>query len=251
MPGTTVLPNAWLIDAHLDMGSKHQKLHDLANKFGGACTKKFSQGSDDKEKGVGYWYHQRKKASGAKWGGVCKALSVYWIAMHANDADFWGWLMEGGWGQAERVNMVCDLHGAYSNRDKKLSTDAWTAQTLGRVGIIEQRSTVGGGSLKTVGVSNQKFGGNSQYAGAIFAKSIAPAYKGIGRYKQFSFHRKGGGHAVCAWVAQDVAFFDPNYGEYWFETTAGFRQWFAQFWDMTYGSRYTGEWYINSYGKKI
>jgi hypothetical protein len=248
---TMTLPDAWLIDAHLDMGSKHEKLHKLAFDCGGAVTKKFSQGSDDRTKGVGYWYHQRKKASGKRWGGVCKALSIYWIAYHANDKDFWGWLFKEGWAQAENAERVCDLHGAYSNRGN-VSQDTWAAKVLASVGVIPQRANHNGASIKFTGVSNQRTGsGRSILAGALMAQEIAPNYRGVGRYKQFSFHYSGGGHAVAAWVAQDVCFFDPNYGEYWFETTAGFRRWFPQFWEMTYGPKYDGEWYANSYGKKI
>lgn len=247
---TMTLPNAWLIDAHLDMPAKHAKLHQLAIECGGACTKKFSQGSDDRTKGVGYWYHQRKTASGARWGGICKALSIYWIAYHANDEDFWGWLFKDGWAQAERAEAICNLHGSY--KTTKLTADVWSASVLAKVGVIPQRANHNGGDLKITGVANQRSGSNRSYlAGALMASEIAPDYRGVGRYKQFSFYHDSGGHAVAAWVAEDVCFFDPNYGEYWFETARNFRRWFPKFWELTYGPKYTGHWYANSYGKKV
>src|SRR5262249_8838972 len=92
MAGTSVLPDAPFIDFWLFMPDKQEKAYLAAHQRGGACTKKFNQGSDDKEKGLGFWYHKRKKSNGKTWGGVCKALSIYWIAYHANERDFWGWL---------------------------------------------------------------------------------------------------------------------------------------------------------------
>ena len=35
-----------------------------------------------------------------------------------------------------------------------------------------------------------------------------------------SFKGTGGGHVVAAWVAQDVAFFDSNFGDFWFAKKA-------------------------------
>ena len=44
-------------------------------------------------------------------------------------------------------------------------------------------------------------------------------------------------HACGAWVAQDVLFFDANYGEFWFPTKEAFQSWFFQFW---HASMYPG-----------
>jgi hypothetical protein len=42
---------------------------------------------------------------------------------------------------------------------------------------------------------------------------------------------------MAAWVAEDVAFFDPNYGEFWFERPATFVNWFTTFWHKSlYGN---------------
>ncbi len=35
----------------------------------------------------------------------------------------------------------------------------------------------------------------------------------------------GGGRAMAAWIANDVAFFDPNFGEFYFVDKANFLQW--------------------------
>jgi hypothetical protein len=250
MPGTSVLPDAYLIDAHLDMPSKHTKLHLLAHEFGGACTKKFSQGSDDRTKGLGYWYHQRKKKNGKKWGGVCKALSVYWIAYHANDWDFWGWLMENGWAQAERATIICDLHGAYGKRDG-LSKYNWMKQVLATAHVVERRSNHNGAAMVLTG-SGDAVTGKTYLNGRLIAEAVAPNYRlGGGCYRQLSFHG-GGGHAVALWAAEDATFFDPNYGEYWFEHVGDFRKWFGHFWvESGYGAKYEGQYDLSCWGKSI
>ena len=34
---------------------------------------------------------------------------------------------------------------------------------------------------------------------------------------------------MAAWVGADVAFFDPNFGEFWFENRQDFINWFPAF----------------------
>lgn len=241
-----VLPNASQIDIGVTMASKHQALYALAAQFNGACTKRFGQGSDHRGKGLGYWYHQR-----AGWHGVCKALSVYWIFFHALDQDFWGWLYgPNGRIDAQKAAKIIDLHAAYKSRSGGLTKDGWTDQKLLGAHLIPRSGIVSGARLKVTGVANQS---NPYLAGRLIGDSIAPTdYEG-GSYKQLSFHNPdGGGHAVAAWVERDVAFFDPNYGEYWFETKADFRKWFGKFWVTTgYGAKYTGDYNFTAYARKV
>lgn len=240
-----VLSNIDQVDLNIQLGSKHAKLWALAKAFGGGCTKHFGQGSDDERKGLGFWYHQK-----AGWHGVCKALSVYWIFFHALDQDFWGWLYSGKSKiDATKAAKIIDLHGSYKTRAKGLSKDGWTDGKLWGAKLIPRKEIVGGARLRLSAVADQA----PLVAGLAMAEAVASqGYEG-GSYKQLSFHSpKGGGHAVAAWVERDVAFFDPNYGEYWFETKEGFRQWFGQFWVETgYGAKYSSEYNYTSYARKI
>ena len=259
MSVTSVL-SAPAIDWQIDMPAHHQKLHATAFTHGGACTKKFSQGSDDRTKGVGAIYHQRLKSNGKRWSGVCKALSMFWLAFHANDEDFWGWLM----GPDGQVNLevggfICDLHGSYSSRADHgdvtprslsgLSKLAFMQKQLGKAGIVP-RTTAAGGSMST---NAQAFTRNSSIGrGREIANVLAPDYKmGGAMYKQLSFAGDTGAHATVAWIAQDACFFDPNFGEYWFEKVSDFRRWFELFWVYSgYGRKYTNNFTIHCFGKK-
>ncbi|MGF1461666.1 MAG: YopT-type cysteine protease domain-containing protein [Maricaulaceae bacterium] len=256
----TVLTAAPAIDWQLDMPYIHQKLHAMAITHGGACTKKFRQGSDDVTKGVGSIYHLRLKSDGKKWGGVCKALSMFWMAFHANDEDFWSWLFgKDGKLNVERAAFICDLHGSYSSRpdhgdvqtrqESGLSKLDFMKKQLAKSGIVP-RTDGSGGSLST---NMQAFTKSTRTGrGREIAKVLAPPYKmGGAMYKQLSFAGDNGAHATVAWIAQDAMFFDPNYGEYWFEKVSDFARWFELYWRETgYGAKYTKNFTIHCFGKK-
>ena len=254
MPRTSVLPNAPIIDNHLDMGYKHSKIHAMALTHGGACVKKFSQGSNDNQKGVGSVYHLRVKNNGNRWAGICKAMSVYWIACHATDVDFWGWLTHNS-NTVHRDSAVhlCDLHGSYSNRADHgnfatrnqlgLDKHGWVKYQLSKAGVAERLSIGNGGSLSV----DSAF--TSASSRTRRGRQIANALvKNPGCYKQLSFHRSGGGHATALWVGDDVTFFDPNYGEFWFEHKSNFKRWFELFWRECYGA-YDQSFQISNWGK--
>lgn len=254
MPRTSVLPNAPAIDSHLDMGYKHSKLHAMALTHGGACVKKFSQGSDNNQKGVGWVYHLRVKNNGSRWAGICKAMSVYWISCHATDVDFWGWLTHNS-DTVHRDSAVhlCDLHGSYSNRAAHgnfatraqlgLDKHGWVKLQLSKAGVAERLAIGNGGSLST----NAAFisASSRMRRGRQIANELV---KNSGCYKQLSFHGAHGGHATALWVGEDVTFFDPNYGEYWFETQANFKRWFELFWRECYGA-YDQNFQISNWGR--
>ena len=63
------------------------------------------------------------------------------------------------------------------------------------------------------------------------ASDLASSMKnGTGSYRTIGIWGPGGAHAMAAWVGQDVAFFDPNFGEFWFEKSGDFINWFPHFW---------------------
>jgi hypothetical protein len=58
---------------------------------------------------------------------------------------------------------------------------------------------------------------------------------------------------MAAWVAQDVCFFDPNYGEFWFETKAAFILWFSkEFWPKSfYQMMLSDDYRVFHYAKQV
>jgi len=56
-----------------------------------------------------------------------------------------------------------------------------------------------------------------------------------------SYKGTRGGHVVAAWVGPDVAYFDSNFGEYWFERRDDFVRWFPRYWQLSrYGRTFGG-----------
>jgi YopT peptidase len=253
MPGTTVLPNASMIDVRLVMNKSHEKVWAMAAEYGGAVTKKFEQKSDNKDEGVGHWYHQRKHADGKTWAGICLALSVYWVKFHANDKDFWGWLNGNGIAHlGARVNEVADAQGRFLEHwAGGFHERGWIRRQLLPEGIVEQNANhnrkVDTWKQNSERQSSQTI--SPFLAGSLLATAVAPV-RGTPGYKIFTFSGTNYSHACAAWVAQDVCFFDSNYGEYWFETATGFRKFFPKFFEFIYREHFAKTWNVYSYGKK-
>src|SRR5690348_5686371 len=83
------LPNFEMIDNEVigHETATQKKINLLCLKYGGVRTKLYSQGNTII--GAKKYYSQMKDRT---WGGVCFSMVLHWIAMHANDIDFWGWL---------------------------------------------------------------------------------------------------------------------------------------------------------------
>jgi YopT peptidase len=65
----------------------------------------------------------------------------------------------------------------------------------------------------------------------VLAQELArEIVRGFGTYKMIGMSGAHFAHACAAWSERDVAFFDPNFGEFWFETTDAFVNWFPHYW---------------------
>ena len=61
-----------------------------------------------------------------------------------------------------------------------------------------------------------------------------------GAYAMIVLHGAGGGHAFAAWIGgrgEDACFFDPNFGEYWFEDKQNFFRFMRLFAQNLYNAR--------------
>src|SRR5262249_21824569 len=110
------LYNAAAIDADVPLHPAQQtlpQLRDAATRWRGACTKVFRQegsgsadeyrrnpGGNPSKLGLVWYYTNDNLVRGRgpegknKMGGVCQALSAYWIGFHARGDDFWAWLID-------------------------------------------------------------------------------------------------------------------------------------------------------------
>lgn len=179
-------------------------------------------------------------------GGVCKALSLIWIGMHAQEKSFWDWL-----GTQGAVNMVkaqsvmstfisYDTHVAnYPGGDGNAWKDKWATDLLKPYGVVPYTGITGttasraGGTLYPVG---------NICDAVVWNTDI---------YIQVSLGGTAGRHAVSFYTGfKDCVFYDPNYGEYWFPDKTKLKPWFSAFMrESNYNTALGADYVIRLYKK--
>lgn len=209
--------------------------------FNGQCTWAFSQIKDPVASIIGK--DQISKD------GICEMLSAKWIETHANESHLSTWLEGAGHAiDPSKIRQLMQLFiiGSSMNRsaiignavkggdvDQTQATINW----LRAKGIIQRKSIkpiqfLGGASenIANTSTASRAGGGDRHDFAQQMANAIAFSMKnGTGSYRTIGIWGSGGGHAMAAWVGQDVAFFDPNYGEFWFERRQDFINWWPTF----------------------
>jgi hypothetical protein len=214
--------------------------------------------------------------------GICQALSAKWIAEHANDSSLWSWIFAPGSTNVKQsavanlminftesiVRKRSDIPRNLGNRRQRglaaarlanpttrslkspdlYYQDLVTTKYLGLYGLKRRGIT----QAKIVGSFGQQRGGaNGTKTGLNLAAALHPHALCThgGAYVLISIMGNGG-HAMAAYVGStDVAFFDPNFGEFWFPDQASFRAWFAEFWKTSGYSREFDSFYLLTYAK--
>ena len=190
--------------------------------------------------------------------GVCESMAAHWIKFHAFNDSFWDWFMPDG--EVSMTRLLYDIMQLQSRGilgDQDAVTEEWLKQNR----ILRLRSSSLGFA------SAQKPHGMQQFAGAyenrlqagrtgVFSPGdlaramVLDPYKN-GCYKKLWLSGKFGQHVMALWVAKDVAFFDANFGEFWFEDKNEFvRWWTKKFWYTSlYNIGLSGEFELRPYAK--
>ncbi|MEH3106692.1 MAG: YopT-type cysteine protease domain-containing protein [Sphingomonas fennica] len=217
---------------------------DIRNRAGqhhGTCTWHFSQCKDPVRTIIG-------KAEGSK-DGICEILAAKWAALEVGGTtNLTAWLAGGGSGHRSqldvaRIALLAQTFATGSGKgiDQEDKTEAWLRQQgikqigLDMAGLAERaghakfdldelfgdlekrarresRPVIG---LLTLAEKNRFFG----YKGHIMAFKLA----------------KGG--------KPPVKYFDPNYGEFEFDTFANFKDWFRYYFEQSHYQRFMGTHY--------
>lgn len=171
---------------------------DTVYRFGGEVVKDFRQGASDSYGWINLDPGTRE--------GACMALSCWWIVKLKKREDFYGWVTKPSGIKAINQMQTSPVYGSAPNRIEN------------RIRFFEQNGL--------------KRAGNAEININPFdVQRIAMTlYQGDG-YKQITFRGSAGGHAVAAEVSDyECRFFDPNYGEAWFNQRLQFAYWFVAFW---------------------
>ena len=216
-------------------------------------------------------------------GGICQALAAKWIAEHANGGSLWTWLNYKPGGGVDRckigtlmikaieyntasgylANPTTTLHAG--NADARLQemdglcyVDFVTTNYLDLCANLRRRKLPGNAVLAEHNL------GHSLNTGRTLAQRLSPTdlFSPGGCYVLISvMSGPRTGHAMAAFVGQDIAFFDPNFGEYYFPPSGAgnqngvfnqaFLDWFMYYWQASgYINRY-GSFRLLSYGKRV
>lgn len=222
-----------------------RSVRNSAANFGGHCTWEFSQTQDPVASLMAV------NPDSAK--GICQMLATKWLEGHANDDHIANWIMtSGGQIDASKVRYIMQLFiiglkmnptavegnvvaGDASNQ--RSATHCW----LQHKGIIRRHGIVPiqilHGPLQTIPLGTSTDTKNSGRAGgsrsghaARIATAIAnDIQNGSGHYAIIEISGPREGHAMAAWISNDVTFFDPNFGEFYFSDKADFIRWFPTF----------------------
>lgn len=216
-----------------------------AAEAGGTVVKEFSQSVAPTSTLIGL--------HGATKDGICQALTNKWIAEHANDGSLWSWLCASGGQvqQAKIANLMLNFIDSTSMAaptgidPQKLISEKYLFQ----YGVVRRVDIVSGNRVYNEAMKS--LAPNPALGSSIAAAMVGRGLKNAnGSYRMVSFKGTKGGHVVAAWVAQDVAFFDSNFGEYWFEKSEQFVKWFPKYWQATGYGRMFGGCQIRDFAKK-
>ncbi|MBW2279888.1 MAG: hypothetical protein JRG76_04250 [Deltaproteobacteria bacterium] len=247
---------------HRVVATRAKPIQNSVASYHGTCTMRFSQCEPPlatfiaREPAVAY--------------GTCEALSTYWIREHAAGRSLFTWLYAGfeksgnaarGVGmRMGRLTNVMSLQveegaepdaGVHPGRDT--ASEEWLVAHANDVRrIYSSRDAMRIPGLRVMG-DKALLGGTGEtrvFTSQALASAICDsAGHDAGRYLKSGIEGTAGGHSMAAYVAGDVCFFDPNFGEFWFESHQMFKSWFTgYFWHASmYSVGLSGSYSVRSY----
>jgi hypothetical protein len=171
----------------------------IVNSFRGEVTQEFEQNV-----ATSFGILNMDKATSH---GACDALSTYWLAANKSGDNFWTWVRKPSSIIAVRDYMKKFAGSQFDNNIEK-------------AGVV----------FKPLGLAVKREGtaGFSPFD----PQAVAAELIGSDGLKKIGFDGPKGGHAIAAYVRDaETLFFDPNYGEAWFETKMNFAYFFTKFWN--------------------
>ena len=179
-------------------------LYELARAHNGIVVWEFSQNKKEVNRWLGI--------------GVCSALSASWVKYHAHNDSLANHLGSCGVGKLNTFTMMSMTHLQDCFINKKKGNVPTVKVWLNMHGLIPVRETYG-----------ETVYGDSGY------HIITTLIKYYNCYAYFASGIPEDGHATAVWLGGfdyktgDACFFEPNYGEIWFERKQDFFQFFPAY----------------------
>ncbi len=209
MPGHTITHHKDPLGAHINL------VQSSVKDYGGQCTFKFSQCLPPVSTMIG----MHRSTSG----GVCQALSTKWMVEHAKDSSLWNWLYKGQ--TIDTGAMYNIMINFADNIIQRMGQMAASDKYLNMHGLKMRQNIVTGDNIDKWSTTRQSSRGSKGSIGRRLASAMQKTDKNTsGNYVLLGMDGNGG-HAMCAWIAQDACFFDPNCGEFYFAKKEDFYRW--------------------------
>jgi hypothetical protein len=197
------------------LGAQINLIQSSAKDYGGQCTFKFSQCLPPVSTLIGM--HRTTS------GGVCQALSTKWMVEHAKDSSLWEWLYKNG--TLDNGGMYNVMINFADNIIQRMGQMAASDKYLQMHGLKKRQNIVTGDAVDMWSTTRKSARGGKGSIGRRLVSAIQKTDKNTsGNYVLLGMDGDGG-HAMCAWIAQDACFFDPNCGEFYFANKADFYKW--------------------------
>jgi hypothetical protein len=179
-------------------------VQSAAKDFGGTCTQKFSQCTNPVAQIINLLPSTKD--------GICLMLAAKWVGEYANGKSMWNSIYFGG--KFNQAAIVTIMHNFID--DEVLGINWMDVRTK----YFSQHN------VKHIATPAPL--GDGKTASALIGTRLADAILTVGSGSFITLDMSGpsGAHAVAAWNAGSTyLFFDPNYGEFQFTNTVGYRQW--------------------------
>ena len=220
-----------------------RRVQNSAKPFGGVHTWDFSQCVEPVNSIIG----TDKVASD----GICEMLSAKWIDEHAHERHLSTWLCTDGKNiDASKIRMLMQVFIiGMTMRPSKMVEDLSVRNSPVHRGeqnqdAATQNFLLSRGIIRRTGNPGMPWGTGTSAAEKIkhaLGRDLVSSRGGTGSYRIIGIYgESGSGHCLACYTGlKDIAFFDPNFGEFWFEDKSKFPRWLAEaFFPL---SHYTGE----------
>jgi hypothetical protein len=196
-------------------------------------------------------------------GGICRALACRWIVEHANGGSLWNVLFAPGTNwvkQAVIANTMISFIEGVSDSGPMRNKTVKNPKKLGGGNyqdlVMDKYMTLHGLARRNI-CQNLITGFTSGFTGLQTAEQIVcrmtPKWLNAksGCYLHMYIGGTDSAHSVAAWVGEDIAFFDPNFGEFYFSKHADFKKFFLYMWDRSGYISSFNDFRLDAFAKKV
>ena len=214
-----------------------KRVQEKVTDFGGYCTWPFSQMTEPMV--------TLRAAHRETRGGLCSMMAACWIERHANGSSLASWLSSAsGDIDHSKVRQLIQLSiisgtmrsgmmmeqnvGSIMQEDATLSWLRQKGVVVCRVMTIDEAGNVSH-STEDIRTGARHGWPKVGFVREMVANVQKDLYTCCNNYALMGLIGHINAHGMAAWVGNDVCYFDPNFGEFYFHDRYSFLRWFPHY----------------------